>query len=94
MRLAPPLTTVTLGQAIGASNRCGVRIIIEFDGPIIDIRRVYYQAHRDIATEVGPGRPRLVRGVVKSLWMALKILGTCLREAPELGVRRRRRADR
>ena len=56
MRLAPPLTTVTLGQAIGASNRCGVRIIIEFDGPIIDIRRVYYQAHRDIATEVGWSR--------------------------------------
>ena len=42
--------------------------------------------------EVGAGRPRLARGTVRLLGMVLKILGTCIREAPELAVHRRRRA--
>ena len=41
--------------------------------------------------DVGEERPRVVRGTLELLWMGLKILGTCIREAPEIPVRRRRR---
>ena len=41
---------------------------------------------------VGEERRGLVRGTIKLLWMALKILGTCIREAPEAPTRRRRRS--
>ncbi|MCO6436297.1 MAG: DUF362 domain-containing protein [Phycisphaerae bacterium] len=41
---------------------------------------------------VGESAPGLVRGTFRLLWMAVKILGTCIREAPELATRRRRKA--
>ena len=44
--------------------------------------------------EVREGGPQFVRGTVQLLGMALKILATCIREAPELAVHRRHRARR
>ena len=41
--------------------------------------------------DVGVGGPGLVRGMFKLIAMSLRILVTCLREAPELAVRRRRK---
>jgi uncharacterized protein (DUF362 family) len=41
--------------------------------------------------EVGPAPASLVKGTFKLIWMATKILFTCIREAPEFAARRRRR---
>lgn len=41
--------------------------------------------------DVGPEAPGLVRGTFKLIGMSLRILGTCIKEAPEVAVRRRRR---
>ena len=41
--------------------------------------------------DVGQDKPGIVRGTFKLMGMAMKILGTCLREAPELAARKRRR---
>ncbi|MBU0719283.1 MAG: DUF362 domain-containing protein [Planctomycetes bacterium] len=41
--------------------------------------------------DVGQDKPGIVRGTFKLLGMAMKILATCLREAPELAARKRRR---
>ncbi|UCE58931.1 MAG: DUF362 domain-containing protein [Phycisphaerales bacterium] len=40
--------------------------------------------------DIGPDTPSLVKGTFKLLGMSLKILGTCIREAPEVAARRRR----
>ena len=45
-------------------------------------------------SDIGEERPGVVRGTFKLLWMALKILATCIREAPEVAARRRRRVAR
>jgi hypothetical protein len=42
--------------------------------------------------EVGESPARLVRGTGKHLWLGTKILGTCIREAPEFAARKRRKA--
>jgi hypothetical protein len=42
--------------------------------------------------DVGPDRPGLVRGVWNLLALSMRILGTCIREAPERTLRKRRRA--
>jgi len=39
--------------------------------------------------DVGPEAPGLVRGTFKLIGMSLRILGTCLKEAPEVALRRR-----
>jgi uncharacterized protein (DUF362 family) len=41
--------------------------------------------------EVGKDRPGLVRGALRLVGMSLRILWTCIREAPEVAARRRRR---
>ncbi|MBI4719352.1 MAG: DUF362 domain-containing protein [Planctomycetes bacterium] len=43
--------------------------------------------------DVGQEIPGLVRGFLRLSWMALKILGTCIKEAPEVAARRRKRAE-
>jgi len=43
--------------------------------------------------DVGQEKPGLVRGVWNLLGLSMRILGTCLREAPELTLRKRRRAS-
>jgi uncharacterized protein (DUF362 family) len=42
--------------------------------------------------EVGPAPGRVVRGVLRLIGMSVKILLTCLKEAPEIAMRRRRKA--
>jgi uncharacterized protein (DUF362 family) len=42
--------------------------------------------------EVGESPARLVRGTGKHLWLGTKILGTCIREAPEFAARKRGKA--
>jgi len=41
--------------------------------------------------DVGEKPAGIVRGTFKLFWMALKILGTCIKEAPEIAVRKRRK---
>ena len=41
---------------------------------------------------VGEQPAGVVRGAFKLFWMALKILGTCIKEAPEIAARKRRKA--
>ncbi len=43
--------------------------------------------------DVGPDAPGLVRGTFRLMWMAMKILVTCIKEAPEVAVRKRRKAQ-
>ena len=40
---------------------------------------------------VGPDAPSLVRGTLRLMWMSVKILGTCIKEAPEIAARKRRK---
>ena len=42
-------------------------------------------------SDFGPGVPELTRGTLRLLGMSLRILATCLKEAPEVAARRRRR---
>jgi len=42
-------------------------------------------------SEVAPGEPKLVRGLGRSLWLAAKILFTCIKEAPEVAMHRRKK---
>ncbi len=41
---------------------------------------------------VGDQPAGVVRGILKLSWLALKILGTCILEAPEIAVRKRKKA--
>jgi len=42
--------------------------------------------------DIGPEAPGIIRGTFKLIGMSLRILGTCIKEAPAVAVRRRRRA--
>lgn len=42
--------------------------------------------------EVGTAAPELVKSTGRHLWLGTKVLGTCIREAPEFAARKRRKA--
>ena len=59
--------------------------------------RLFHNWEAVTATEkgfenVGDQPAGVVRGILKLSWLALKILGTCILEAPEIAVRKRRKA--
>lgn len=41
--------------------------------------------------DVGAGPPGITRGTLGLIWRGIKVLGTCIKEAPELAARRRRK---
>ncbi len=58
--------------------------------------RLFHAWDSTVADERGypnvePGEPKLVRGIGKALWLSVKILFTCIKEAPEVAMHRRKK---